>query len=55
MQVCEGPKSIIKEEYAIIDELIKSTEEEVHESFQEDEKEETPEVEVRWGSDNYKI
>ncbi|XWS44132.1 hypothetical protein CRYUN_Cryun15aG0018400 [Craigia yunnanensis] len=45
-EVCEGPKSIIKEAYAIIDESIKSTEEEMHESFQEDEKDETPEVEV---------
>ncbi|XWS32731.1 hypothetical protein CRYUN_Cryun22dG0015100 [Craigia yunnanensis] len=44
-EVCEGPKSIIKEKCAIIDESMKSTEEEMHERFQ-DEKEETPEVEV---------
>ncbi|XP_022750543.1 enolase-phosphatase E1-like [Durio zibethinus] len=44
-ELCEGPKSIIKEECAIIDETMKSTEE-MHRSFQEEVKNETPQVEV---------
>ncbi|XVF57998.1 hypothetical protein PTKIN_Ptkin07bG0027300 [Pterospermum kingtungense] len=47
-EVCEGPESVIKEECDIIDESMKSNEEEMNESFQEKEKEKegAPEVEV---------
>ncbi|XVF16352.1 hypothetical protein REPUB_Repub10bG0024200 [Reevesia pubescens] len=45
-EVSEGPKSITKEECAIIDDSPKFTEEELHKSFQEDENKETPRVEV---------
>ncbi|KAK6256420.1 hypothetical protein SCA6_017725 [Theobroma cacao] len=45
-EVFEGPKSTIKEECAVIDDSLASTEEEMTKSFQKDEQEETPELEV---------
>ncbi|OMO69362.1 hypothetical protein COLO4_29109 [Corchorus olitorius] len=45
-EACEGPEPTIKEESAITDDTEKSTEEEMHTSVPEKEKEEIPEVEV---------